>query len=93
MLDSGADVTLKTLFPIDSINLMLRKSPVDSLLSFSNHSMPVIGMVDLHIKWNIDHPPFIMSFFVVTSTQVYFPVVIGLDSVMKQSWTHLFIHM
>ena len=89
MLDSGADVTLitfellKTLFPIDSIKMMLRKSPVDSLLSFSNHSMPVIGMVDLHIKWNLDHPPFIMKFFVVDSTQVYFPVVIGLDSMMK----------
>ena len=64
---------------------MIQQSPVDSLISFSNHSMPVVGMVNLNIKWNVDNPPFIMSFFVVESTQVYFPVVIGLDSMMKHN--------
>lgn len=89
MLDSGADVTLltydllKTLFPLESVKNMLMKSPVDSLLSFSNHSMSVVGMVELYIQWNLEQPPFLMNFFVVDSLQVYFPVVIGLDSMMK----------
>ena len=45
--------------------------------------MSVVGMVELYIQWNLEQPPFLMNFFVVDSLQVYFPVVIGLDSMMK----------